>query len=105
MNAAGGASQQGQNEEDGAEGDNSESGTGGGSRTTQDRVEQRQARDRERQCMPPVTAALAALKPSTSAASALAAATRTASTVSLKLNDKLVSDFLLSLLQKQLDSI
>ena len=91
--------------EDGANGDNSRSGIGGGSHTTQDRVERRQVRDRERQCMTSAAAALAALKPSTSAASALAAATRTASTVSLKLNDKLVSDFLLSLLQKQLDSI
>ena len=91
--------------EDGANGDNSRSGIGGGSCTTQDRVERRQVRDRERQCMTLAAAALAALKPSMSAASALAAATRTASTVSLKLNDKLVSDFLLSLLQKQLDSI
>lgn len=55
--------------------------------------------------MTSAAAALAALKPPTSAASALAVATRTASTVSLKLNDKLVSNFLLSLLQKQLDSV
>lgn len=39
--AAAGASQKGQNVEDGADGDNSGLGIGGGSRTTQYRVERR----------------------------------------------------------------
>lgn len=73
--------QQGQTAENGVESETASSGTGG-SRATLDRIERRQARDRERQRMSGgAAAALAALQPAPSAGSAMAVA-RNASTVS-----------------------